>query len=421
MSCLRVLHTLRRVPVLSSTFSLSLSLPLAKPLLTPGSLHYGGARGECKNLKPLLEKLAEAVQRAAGDVLLECERTFPPCDETDTSITHTLSSPPAENNNEPFSSNSSPDLLSTGVWSVVIECLTSNPTLKSSVFNPGVASVWSSNYRSLTSFLSSLSSSLLRPRGGTPLEISAARRRLLDVAAKSTSYNKLWNLPIYYQLRFAESVSAISLALELTISCGFRHGGRHGAVRQSPSAPSTSVSSLGFVSPLFSELYETVLNLFRKDVMIKGLSARFAKGAITIIRRVLAWTFDGLETGTRIDVGTPTVVSAAHASATAAASDGKLAAVAAVATVATVAAVAAGNTSFCGAGIAGGAGAATVPATAAATTAAVAAATARTAPKRSSRRSALQCTSSPSRATSAGRAESGSNSSPLRISGGADI
>lgn len=99
------------------------------------------------------------------------------------------------------------------------------------------------------------------------------------------------NLPIYYQLRFAEFTRRLDAALERV-----RAEGWHADVFTGEKADAAKIrEGLGFELPLFVELYDSLLSMWKPTVFLRPLTHRFLRGSVQLVGRVLAFVKGGLD------------------------------------------------------------------------------------------------------------------------------
>ncbi|KAL7554248.1 hypothetical protein ACHAWF_017669 [Thalassiosira exigua] len=308
--CLRGLALLGRGADAESAFARVAVMPVVRARLSMGRLDEGGSRGECAGLFFLLDDIANTVRSMYGPILRSSEGMFAMdfvnnyCDDDDV-IDDALSSSPTP---------VEVDLVTCGVWVPVATALTADPGVKMAVFSPGIANVLQANYGALDTFLSELAANLLAAPTGTKEEkkkgtaepgdfshlyyrpeigakaIARAQARVYGHPA-TVDYYKRWNLPIYYQLRFAEFTKRLDKALELVRNEGWQANvftgvkGDAERIRESP----------GFELPLFLELYDTLSSMWRSNVFLRPLTHRFLRGAVQLVGRVLTFVKEGLD------------------------------------------------------------------------------------------------------------------------------
>ena len=267
-----------------------------------GRLDEGGARGQCTGLSSLLDDIANTIHGSFGSVLRLSEATFGAADDGPVEI----------------------DFVAAGVWAPLATALMADPGIKMALFSPGIAGILQSNYVALDSFLSELATNLFKPdaqaegRASTntgsdlppmpsadgsvnfaPLYFRPSVSPDLIIAAQgrvhrhplTADFNKKWNLPIYYQLRFGECCTRLNKAMarvqkegwEADVYTGDEAFGKE--LRE----------KLGFELPLFLELYDSLVWLWRPDVILRPLSHRFLRGATQLVGRIVAFEKDGLE------------------------------------------------------------------------------------------------------------------------------
>jgi len=309
---LTISHTLRGLAILNkgneaqSTFARIAIMPIIKSKLSMGKLHEGGPRGECSGLFFLLDDIVTVVRSMYGDILRISEGMF----------TNTI------DNNGSNKEGVIPmeiDLVTCGVWVPVATALTADPGIKMAIFSPGIANVLQANYSALDTFLSELAGSLLTPpsQEGEELDgetktnenvelgdfshlyyqprlntksIENAQKRLY-AHPTTVDYYKRWNLPIYYQLRFAEFTNRLDKALQRIQSEGW-----HADVYSGDESDAKKIrDELGLELPIFIELYDVILSMWKSTVFLRPLTHRFLRGAVQLVGRILAFVRAGLE------------------------------------------------------------------------------------------------------------------------------
>ena len=174
------------------------------------------------------------------------------------------------------------------------------------------------NYSALDTFLSELASNLLRtpPNDNvneeksssntsdelgdfrhlyyqptiTPNSIERAQSRLYSHPT-TIEFSKKWNLPIYYQLRFAEFCKRLDKALERVCNEGWEVDVFTGEEKNNKAIR----EQLGFELPIFVELYDILTSMWTSNVFLRPLTHRFLRGAVQLVGRVLAFVKEGLD------------------------------------------------------------------------------------------------------------------------------
>ena len=255
-----------------------------------GRLDEGGPRGECTGLKSLLEDMIVTVAGTFGSVLELAEVMF----DLGTKV--------------------QVDLITDGVWVPIAMALMADAGIKMAIFSPGIASILQSNYIALDKFLSELAGRLLKEQNADPSQkttlpnaessteklyftpkvsaktIRRAQERIYS-HAKTAEFSKKWNLPIYYQLRFGDCCTRLNKAIGDTIE-----GGWTAEVFTGDNISANSLKNdVGFELSFFVELYDTLLGLWRPDVILRPLTNRFLRGAVQLVGRSVAFIKDGME------------------------------------------------------------------------------------------------------------------------------
>lgn len=301
--CLRGLALLGKGADAESAFARVAIMPIIRSKLSMGKLDEGGSRGECAGLFFLLDGIANTVSTMYGPILRSSESMF--TNETE------KSSP---------SKVMDVDLVTCGVWVPVATALMADPGIKNAIFSPGIANVLQANYSALHTFLSELASSLLQlPQGSsedngvnqdeekTSIEsgdfsqfyyranitadaIEHAQTRLY-AHPTTAEFFKRWNLPIYYQLRFAEFCKRLDKAVE-----GVCRDGWTADVFTGEALEGKKISdAFGFELPFFFELYDILLSMWKPDVYLRPLTHRFLRGAMQLVGRVLSFVKEGAD------------------------------------------------------------------------------------------------------------------------------
>ena len=296
--CLRGLSLLGRGREAESTFARVAIMPLIRTKVSMGRLDEGGSRGECAGLFSLLDDMACSISATFGSVLRLSESMF------DMSLDGTDLISKA---------NVEVDLVTAGVWTPIATALMADPAVKMAIFSPGIASILQANYMSLDTFISKLAGSLLRfsahdakPESQIKRSeeftslyyqpilsghaIRAAQSRIY-CHPMTADFGKRWNLPIYFQLRFGDCCTKLNSAISRVQIEGWEadvfSGNESVAVHMR--------ETHGLELPLFLEIYDNLLWLWRPDVVIRPLTHRFLRGALQLVGRILAFIKDGLE------------------------------------------------------------------------------------------------------------------------------
>mmetsp|Transcript_30360 Transcript_30360/g.52597 ORF Transcript_30360/g.52597 Transcript_30360/m.52597 type:complete len:603 (-) Transcript_30360:155-1963(-) len=273
-------------------------MPIVRSKQSMGKLDEGGSLEECAGLFFSVERCVANMVRSMSHVWTE--GMF------------------AETGN---ASNMKVDLVTCGVWVPVATALMADPGIKMAIFSPGIANVLQANYSALDTFLSELAGNLLTPPPPSPeknesasgeeektshelgdfshlyykpdLDARSVERAQSRLYAHPTTidYYKRWNLPIYYQLRFAEFCKRLDKALEVVTKEGWQADVFTGDKGEEKKMRET----LGFEVPLFLELYDGLLSLWSPNVFLRPLTHRFLRGAVQLVGRVLAFVREGLE------------------------------------------------------------------------------------------------------------------------------
>lgn len=294
-ACMRGLALLDKGKEAESVFARVAIMPLIRSKVSMGRLDQGGPRGECAGLFSLLDDMAHSIATQFGSVLRLSECIF---------------------------EDSQLNLVTDGVWVPIVTALMADPAIKMAIFSPGIASILQANYTSLDTFLSELAGRLLLE----PNDAAAARSRPEEGALESLyfcptvtpalaqraqeslyahpmtqEFSKKWNLPIYYQLRFGECCSRLNKALRETQ----RSDWNASVFTESEEMADRLQKEYGLELPLFLELYDILLGLWRPDVILRPLTHRFLRGAVQLIGRVVAFVAEGLEGKIKFGEETP--------------------------------------------------------------------------------------------------------------------
>ena len=301
--CLRGLALLGKGADAESAFARVAIMPIIRSKLSMGKLDEGGSRGECAGLFFLLDGIANTISTMYGSILRSSECMF----TNETTGTGFKAS---------TASRMEVDLVTCGVWVPVATALMADPGIKMAIFSPGIANVLQANYSALDTFLSELAGSLLRQlpqeeddakEEKTSIEtgnfshlyyrptiqadaIERAQARLY-AHPTTVEFSKRWNLPIYYQLRFAEFCKRLDKAVEGVCREGWTADVFTGDAKDGKKISDT----FGFELPFFFELYDILLSMWKPDVYLRPLTHRFLRGAMQLIGRVLAFVKEGAD------------------------------------------------------------------------------------------------------------------------------
>ena len=262
--------------------------PLIRSKVSMGRLDEGGPRGECTGLKSLLEDMINSVANAFGPVLQLSEVMFDVGPKVQV------------------------DLITDGVWVPIVTALMADAGIKMAIFSPGIASILQSNYVALDRLLSKLAERLLKQSHTqndtatsvaetsteklyfspkiSPSTIRRAQDRVYS-HVKTAEFSKRWNLPIYYQLRFGDCCTRMNKAIDLTR----RSGWTTEVFMGDAVVANTLKNSVGFELSFFLELYDTLLGLWRPDVILRPLTNRFLRGAVQLVGRSISFIQDGMD------------------------------------------------------------------------------------------------------------------------------
>ncbi len=306
--CLRGLALLGKGADAESAFARVAIMPIIRSKLSMGKLDEGGSRGECAGLFFLLDGIANTISTMYGSILRSSECMF--TNETS-----------GNGWKAPTASRMEVDLVTCGVWVPVATALMADPGIKMAIFSPGIANVLQANYSALDTFLSELAGSLLRRlpqeeddalkkeeeeektsfEAGNfshlyyrpTIQADAIERAQARLYAHPTTveFSKRWNLPIYYQLRFAEFCKRLDKAVEGVCREGWTADVFTGDAKDGKKISDT----FGFELPFFFELYDILLSMWKPDVYLRPLTHRFLRGAMQLIGRVLAFVKEGAD------------------------------------------------------------------------------------------------------------------------------
>lgn len=335
---LRGLALLHKGHDAESTFARVAILPIIRSRLSMGKLDEGGSRGECAGLFFVLDDIANTIKEIYGDVLRLSEGMFAhpefyyyydDCGGGSGSV--------GDRRRDGYPGESllsrqqkvEVDLVTCGVWVPVATALMADTGIKMAIFSPGIANVLQANYSALETFLSELASSLLTPpppslSTGTTSAMAkgegAMRESQLSMAelgnfshlyyqptldsssieraqsrlyshTTTVEYYKRWNLPIYYQLRFAEFTKRLDAAIQRVQTEGWQADVYSGTEVDSKHIH----DSLGFELPIFVELYDILVSMWKSTIFLRPLTHRFLRGAVQLIGRLLAFVKEGLD------------------------------------------------------------------------------------------------------------------------------
>lgn len=295
---MRGLALLGRGKEVESVFARVAIMPLIRSKVSMGRLDEGGSRGECAGLFTLMDDITTSITNAFGPVLRLVETIF----QTE------MASGSSEGT---ANSMMGVDLVTAGVWVPIATALMADAGIKMAIFSPGIASILQSNYIALDTFLEELAERLLTAtedsdgdasKQTTP-ELSPTMNVILDKGAiqaaqdriythpKTAEFSKKWNLPIYYQLRFGECCNRLNKAVTQTE--------REGWIADVFTGPQEELEKLknmaGFELPLFLELYDILLGLWKPDVILRPLTHRFLRGSIQLVGRTISFIGEGME------------------------------------------------------------------------------------------------------------------------------
>jgi len=304
--CLRGLALLGKGADAESAFARVAIMPIIRSKLSMGKLDEGGSRGECAGLFFLLDGIANTVSTMYGSILRSSESMF-----TNNETEH------GGGSKRSSSLRMEVDLVTCGVWVPVATALMADPGIKMAIFSPGIANVLQANYSALDTFLSELANSLLVPpdmsqeeekeeektsietgdfshlyyRPNIKAEAIERAQARLYAHPTTVEFSKRWNLPIYYQLRFAEFCKRLDKAVEGVCREGWTSDVFTGDAKDGKKISDT----FGYELPFFVELYDILLSMWKPDVYLRPLTHRFLRGAMQLIGRVLAFVKEGAD------------------------------------------------------------------------------------------------------------------------------
>ncbi len=146
------------------------------------------------------------------------------------------------------------------------------------------------NKEELTNVDSNSSDNLYFVADVCPAAVQEAQMRIYGHPT-TVEFSKKWNLPIYYQLRFGECCTRLNRAIARVQ----REGWDAEVFTGSKSTESFLKDSIHFEVPVFLELYDILLSLWKPDVFIRPLTSRFLRGSVQLLGRMIAFAKEGLE------------------------------------------------------------------------------------------------------------------------------
>jgi hypothetical protein len=176
-SCLRAYSHLDRVSDAEKLFALKVVKPFVEQNVTKGKLAGTGGRGSCQGLVAIFESISEFIRSQCSDLLQVSQ----------------------EGESMIF------DFLGNAIWKT-IEAELVSPSGLGSIFSPGIPHIFHANYVASAGLLDTLSNGFC----STP----TARRKFLNCTATKRFVSK-WGefLPVYFQLRFDETVTSVEKAM----------------------------------------------------------------------------------------------------------------------------------------------------------------------------------------------------------------
>jgi len=328
----------------SSTSSSSSSMNTTSTTIMVSKLDQGGPRGECTGLSSLLHEILSTLKYQYGDVLMYVEDMFygdvgmdnmadgineslnpiSKEEKENTMTTNTTILPDHYSTTTTTTSSTTPvvDLLTMGIWIPLATVLTADPTMKMAIFSPGIAQVLQANYTTLDTCITNLASSLLsststtsfiattssssshqpcstldtkedienlqafyyHPTYLTSASIQKAQQRISSHGTTVDFYKK-FNLPIYYQLRFAELTSRVNTVLDRIRVEGWK----------TPMNVITATSTHTLQLPIFVEIQDCLVWMWSSQVYLKPMTHRFLRGVVQVLGRFIAFLMEGLD------------------------------------------------------------------------------------------------------------------------------
>jgi conserved oligomeric Golgi complex subunit 2 len=274
----RGLVLLGRAKEVETIFTNTAIRPLLQSHLSLGRMDHGGARGECAGLGTVLQELLQDIQRLYRPIWMRLQSA----------------------NEDLFEDEI--DLITHSVWVPLVAALMKDTALRMAIFAPGLAPVWHANYTTLVDgVMATLAPRLLLQESEDDtgvMSVTAAVQRVqdrMDQHPMTAEFMKRWNLPIYYQLRFGECGTRIQRALEATQLTCWSHVNDDGANLDNEVVYAALRERTGLQYPLFLELYDTILSLWRPDIWVRPLTHRFLRGAVQLLGRVVAFCQEGMD------------------------------------------------------------------------------------------------------------------------------
>ena len=114
--------------------------PIIQTYISIRQIDQGGTRGECKNLSHVIQQMMNEISTRYQPLLSYTERmlTIRPINKATNPTTATTAANAMD-----------VDLITTGIWVPLIHTLMTDPTLRMSIFSPGIASIVQTNYQTL--------------------------------------------------------------------------------------------------------------------------------------------------------------------------------------------------------------------------------------------------------------------------------
>ena len=104
-------------------------------------------------------------------------------------------------------------------------------------------------------------------------------------------FSKKWNLPIYYQLRFAEFCARLDKALARVCSEGWEADVFTGDEKDNKAIR----DQVGFELAIFVEVYDVLTSMWKSNVFVRPLTHRFLRGAVQLVGRLLIFVKEGMD------------------------------------------------------------------------------------------------------------------------------
>jgi hypothetical protein len=267
-SCLRAYSHVDRAGDAEKLFALKVVKPFVEQNITKGKLAGTGGRGSCQGLVSMFESIGDFIRSQCSDLLQVSQ-------EDECAVF---------------------DFLGNSIWKMIESELVS-PSGLGSIFSPGIPHIFHANYLASARLLDTLATEFCY----TP----TARRKFLNCTATKRFIGK-WGefLPVYFQLRFDETVTSVEKVMRPATKAtkgrseeSSKESSKEGsagapaaaAAESKEAVPTTPDPDGNFLLKPSTHVWQCIEQCWGEDVFIPSLAQSFFKLTLQLVKAYGAW------------------------------------------------------------------------------------------------------------------------------------